>query len=125
MKNTNIKRGIAALAAVAGVAAIGLIGASPASAHAPINYIADCPTNQYNEDATWQQLVIQNWSGSAISVTAWENYPNGNITALGNTGSGQTGGQVTYFTPQDGDVVRYDITSAGDLNYFYHVDCFY
>lgn len=120
-----ITRASAGVLAVAGMVGVGLLGAAPAEAHAPISYVADCPTNEFDEDATWQQLVIQNWSGSAISVTAWENYPNGQIQPLGSTPSGQTGGQVSYFTPMDGDVVRYDITSAGDLNYFYHVDCFY
>lgn len=104
--------GLALGAVVAGVAA-------PAQAHAPISYVADCPGT-----AVSQQLVIRTWSPDYISVSAWEDYPNGNIKPLGTAGPGDNG-QVFYMTIQPYDVVRYDITSPGNTNYFYHVDCQY
>ena len=124
MKTLHAKLAALAVAALV-ITGIRLVSAAPAEAFAPITYVADCPTNEFNEDAMWQQLVVQNWSGSIIAVTAWEEYPNGQIKPLGTTAASQTGGQITYFTPMDGDVVRYDITGAGDLNFRYHVDCFY
>src|SRR5688500_13602997 len=85
--NTAAKAG----AALGIAAALAIATTTPAQAFAPFTYIADCPTNEFNEDATWQQLVIRNYSGSIIQITGWENYPNGQIYNLGTTGASSTG----------------------------------
>lgn len=118
MKN----RILAALAAL-GVA-VGLVVVAPtaAQAHAPIEYVADCP-----DTAVSQQLVIQTWSPDYISVTAWTDYPDGPgaiIKPIGTAGPGDNG-QVFYMEILEFDVVKYTITSPGNTNYFYHVDCQY
>jgi hypothetical protein len=109
----------ATIAATAALAAAGLVIASPAEAFAPISYVADCPGT-----AVSQQLVTQDWSNSIVSTTAWRDYSIGEIVPLGTNTPG-TNGQVTYWPIQTSDTVRYDMTGAGNLNWFYHVDCQY
>jgi len=111
-----IRTKVASLALVAGLT---LATAAPAQAFPPITYLADCPG-----DAVFQQLVIIDYSGTTIFVDAWQDHPNGNIIRLGTTIASTTG-DVTYWPIQYHDTVQYTMTGGGNVDWFYHFDCYY
>lgn len=117
MKN----RIIAALAGIGLIAGAGLVSAAPAQAFSPITYTANCPTNSIGEDGDWQKLTITNNSGSIIAVTAWEDYPNGQVKNLGTT----LAANGTYTFNADGDTVQWQLSGSGNVNWSYSASCFY
>lgn len=116
MKSKLIKIGLA----IALAFGFTFVASTPAQAFASFYYLADCPGT-----ARYQQLVIQNWSGSPIGVDAAPNHPFGEWGFIGSTGNANVGGGITYFPVQWSDKVNYHFTGYGNLNWFYHVDCFY
>jgi hypothetical protein len=113
-----MKRNLARIAAVVGslaiMAGLGAVTAAPAQAFTSFTYTANCPGT-----ATYQQLVIQNTS--TYQVLAYSS-----ITGLNFGNQFSVGPQwIGYYPIQYNDTMIYKFEGWGDLNWYYHVDCFY
>lgn len=107
--------------AAALVAAFGLtLVAAPAQAFDPIEYYADCPGT-----ATYQQFVIRQFSGTSIVVYSIDpNTPKPTTWGLDGYASYRSG--TIYYNPiKYRDKMRYLLNGEGNLNFYYHVSCYY
>lgn len=114
MKNWFRKKGAALAITAAAVAGLTLTTTTPAQAFNMFTYLSNCP-----HVASYQQLVIRNYSGATVVVDAAV-YPYNQFYRVALAQQG-----ITYVPIYWYDVVMYRFNGQGNLNWYYHTDCFY
>lgn len=96
------------------VASVGLIFTvtTPAQAFSTITYTMNCPGTP-----KFQQMIVNN-NNSGAQITVW-------AVSRNYWGYVKNGTTAWYSGLYYRDTVTYEFTGNGNLNWYYHVDCFY